>query len=59
MVLLLMMGCSNNQKNDTAIAEKSSYFDYSNSDDQVTGGIKKVVNLIKQTVKTKEPLASK
>ena len=42
MVLLLMMGCSNNQKNDTAIAEKSSYFDYSNSDDQVTGGIKMI-----------------
>lgn len=42
MVLLLMMGCSNNQKNETSIAEKSSYFDYSNSDDQVTGGIKMI-----------------
>lgn len=37
-----MMGCANNQNNNTPVAEKSSYFDYSNSDDQVTGGIKMI-----------------
>ena len=42
MVWLLVMGCTNNQKNDIPVAEKSSYFDYSNSDDQVTGGIKMI-----------------
>jgi len=42
LVLFLVMSCANNEKNDTPVAEKSSYFDYSNSDDQVTGGIKMI-----------------
>ena len=42
MLLLLMMSCSEKQKTDTAKAEKSNYFDYSNSDDQVTGGIRMI-----------------
>ena len=42
MLLLLMMGCTENQNTDTAITEESKYFDYSNSDDQVTGGIKMI-----------------
>lgn len=38
-ILLLMTSCTNNQKENISIDEKSSYWDYSNSDDQVTGGI--------------------
>lgn len=41
-ILLSMMSCTNNQKENVKISEKSSYFDYSNSDDQNTGGIKMV-----------------
>ena len=42
MLLLLLMSCTENQNTDTAITEESKYFDYSNSDDQVTGGIKMI-----------------
>jgi len=38
-ILLLMTSCANNQKKNISTDEKSSYWDYSNSDDQVTGGI--------------------
>jgi hypothetical protein len=38
--LLLMMSCTNNQNSNVANVEKSGYFDYSNSDDQITGRIK-------------------
>ncbi|WP_435801394.1 proline iminopeptidase-family hydrolase [Polaribacter sp.] len=41
-LLLLMTSCTNHKKDKIANAEKSSYFDYSNSDDQVTGGIKMI-----------------
>ena len=41
-ILLLMLGCTTQQKKDSTIAEKSSYLDYSKSDDQVTGGIKMI-----------------
>jgi|TARA_B110000967_G_scaffold176658_1_gene190240 proline iminopeptidase len=37
-----MTSCTNHKKDKIANAEKSSYFDYSNSDDQVTGGIKMI-----------------
>lgn len=37
-LLLLMMSCADNQNT----TDKSSYFDYSKSDDQVTGGIKMI-----------------
>lgn len=37
--LLLAMSCNNNQNKNNKNAAKSSYFDYSNSDDQLTGGI--------------------
>lgn len=42
LMLLLMTSCTNNQKSNKTNAEKSSYFDYSNSDDQITGGIKMI-----------------
>lgn len=42
MLMLLIMSCSEHQKTDTTKAEKSHYFDYSNSDDQVTGGIRMI-----------------
>jgi proline iminopeptidase len=44
-ILTLLMGmssCINNQKKNVTNSEKTSYFDYSNSDDQVTGGIKMI-----------------
>jgi proline iminopeptidase len=40
--LCILQGCSNQEKKETATTEKSSYFDYSGSDDQVTGGIKMI-----------------
>ncbi|MEN0050547.1 MAG: proline iminopeptidase-family hydrolase [Bacteroidota bacterium] len=40
--ILLNSSCTNNQQANTAIAEKTNYFDYSNSDDQTTGGIKMI-----------------
>ena len=41
MALLLLMSCAEKQDANSS-TEKSSYFDYSNSDDQVTGGIKMI-----------------
>ena len=41
-ILLLMMSCTNNQKKNITNPEKSRYFDYSDSDDQITGGIKMI-----------------
>jgi len=41
-VSLLMTSCTNIQKKNIGNDEKSSYWDYSNSDDQVTGGIKMI-----------------
>jgi proline iminopeptidase len=38
----IFQGCSNNEKKQTSNIEKSTYFDYSNSDDQITGGIKMI-----------------
>ncbi|MEH6538427.1 MAG: proline iminopeptidase-family hydrolase [Psychroserpens sp.] len=38
----IFQGCSNNGKKQTSNIEKSSYFDYSNKDDQITGGIKMI-----------------
>ena len=40
--LIFMMDCTNSQKKNTINAEESGYFDYSNSDDQITGGIKMI-----------------
>lgn len=42
MLLLLITGCTNNQKKDIAKDTESGYFDYSKSDDQVTGEIKMI-----------------
>jgi proline iminopeptidase len=41
-VLLFAMSCTNHQNKNITNAEKSSHFDYSNSDDQITGGIKMI-----------------
>lgn len=41
-LILFMMSCSENEKKDLSNSEKSSYFDYSNSEDQTTGGIKMI-----------------
>lgn len=41
-VLLVITSCTNIQKKNIGNDEKSSYWDYSNSDDQVTGGIKMI-----------------
>ena len=40
-ILLLIISCAD-KPNNNEIIEKSSYFDYSNSNDQITGGIKMV-----------------
>lgn len=42
LIILLISSCTNNQKKTVTDSEKSSYFDYSNRDDQVTGGIKMI-----------------
>jgi proline iminopeptidase len=39
--IFTFLGCSNNGKSRLRIS-KSSYFDYSNNDDQITGGIKMI-----------------
>jgi len=41
-MLLFLSSCADNQKKNVSEPVKSSYFDYSNSDDQVTGGIKMI-----------------
>lgn len=41
-LILFMMSCSENEKKDLPNPEKSNYFDYSNSEDQTTGGIKMI-----------------
>ena len=41
-ILFLMMSCTNNQEKNITEAQSSSYFDYSNSEDQITGGIKMI-----------------
>ncbi len=41
-ILLLLMGCTENHEKNITHAQGSSYFDYSNSDDQITGGIKMI-----------------
>tara|TARA_B110000503_G_scaffold16209_1_gene23054 strand:+ start:4851 stop:5900 length:1050 start_codon:yes stop_codon:yes gene_type:complete len=41
-MLMLISSCANNQKKNVTDSDKTSYFDYSNSDDQVTGGIKMI-----------------
>lgn len=38
----LLMSCSSNQKSNTNDSAKSSYFDYSDKEDQVTGGIRMI-----------------
>lgn len=40
-ILLIIMSCADKQNNNKTV-DKSSYFDYSKSDDQVTGGIKMI-----------------
>ncbi|MEZ7942046.1 MAG: proline iminopeptidase-family hydrolase [Flavobacteriales bacterium] len=40
--LFVLGGCSSNEKNPITPIESSSYFDYSNSDDQATGGVKMI-----------------
>ena len=41
-MFLLLTSCANNQSKSVTDSEKTSYFDYSNNDDQVTGGIKMI-----------------
>ena len=41
-VLLLVSSCTNSPKENISVAEKSSYWDYSNSEDQSTGGIQMI-----------------
>ncbi|MGB5361968.1 MAG: proline iminopeptidase-family hydrolase, partial [Aureibaculum sp.] len=41
-ILILMMSCTDNQKKNITNTEKSRYLDYSDSDDQITGGIKMI-----------------
>ena len=40
-ILFLLTGCTDSHNN-SATSEKSSYFDYSNSDDQTSGGVKMI-----------------
>ncbi|TXD51491.1 MULTISPECIES: proline iminopeptidase-family hydrolase [unclassified Polaribacter] len=41
-LLIIMTSCTNQTKDKITNNEKNSYFDYSNSDDQATGGIKMI-----------------
>ncbi|WP_228853501.1 proline iminopeptidase-family hydrolase [Aegicerativicinus sediminis] len=41
-ILLFVSSCADNKKETVTESETSSYFDYSNSDDQLTGGIKMI-----------------
>ena len=40
--LFILGGCSSNEKNPITPIKGRSYFDYSNSDDQATGGVKMI-----------------
>ena len=42
LILLFVSSCKDNKKENSTDSEKSSYFDYSNSDDQLTGGIRMI-----------------
>lgn len=41
-VLIIIMGCTNNHKKNITNTKVNNYLDYSNSDDQITGGIKMI-----------------
>ena len=41
-ILMIVCSCTNNKKKNEKDSEKNNYFDYSNSDDQVTGGVKMI-----------------
>lgn len=42
LILIIASSCTNNKKENLADSENTRYFDYSNSDDQITGGIKMI-----------------
>lgn len=42
LILIIASSCTNNKKENLANSENTGYFDYSNSDDQITGGIKMI-----------------
>lgn len=42
LILCLTNGCTNKKKEDLSSAQKTAYFDYSNKDDQHTGGIQMI-----------------
>ncbi len=42
LIILLISSCTNNEAKKITNAQSSSYFDYSNSEDQLTGGIKMI-----------------
>ena len=41
-ITLILWGCNNSTTSHGEASQKSSYFDYSNSDDQLTGGVKMI-----------------
>lgn len=41
-MLLLFISCTNNPEKEITQDDKSGYFDYSNSDDQISGGVKMI-----------------
>lgn len=42
LIILLISSCTSNQEKEITNAQSSSYLDYSNSEDQITGGIKMI-----------------
>jgi len=42
LIMIIASSCTNNKKENLADSENTRYFDYSNSDDQITGGIKMI-----------------
>jgi proline iminopeptidase len=42
LILIIASSCTNNKKENLEDSENTRYFDYSNSDDQITGGIKMI-----------------
>lgn len=42
LILIIASSCTNNKKENLADSENTRYFDYSNNDDQITGGIKMI-----------------